>query len=228
MSNNTINSVIAQAIIAEVESKLKSVRGTEVSANKRSVWVKAPKKAEATLKELGFKYAESKDAWWFTYAVDEPAQKPAKTAPKGQKPQKKTAPKAEPTQPKAEKVHEEMPEEAKTRIIAYMRKAYPGAECTCEGTWVWLGGEKTRDFKEALKADGFFWGRGRQAWYCKDYEKLLTHVTASELADKCKPVQMPTIAEEIGLKPKAQAKKAQPKAKKPLKGGIVNVAGLLG
>jgi len=225
MSNNTINSVIAQAIIAEVESKLKSVRGTEVSANKRSVWVKAPKKADATLKELGFKYAESKDAWWFTYAVDEPAQ----TAPKGQKPQKKAEPKpkAEPTQPKAEKVHEEMPEEAKTRIIAYMRKEYPGAECTCNGTWVWVKGEKTRDFKDALKADGFFWSGKREAWYCKDYEKLLTHVFASECAAKCKPVQMPTIAEEIGLKPKAQTKKAQPKAKK-VKGGIVNVAGLLG
>ena len=207
MSNNSINTnVIAQALVAQAQNALKSFRGTTVEANKRSIWVKAPKSAEQTLKGLGYKYAESKDAWWFTYAdTTAPAQKPAKTAPKGQKAQPKPAKKD--TQPKAEKVYAELPAEVQAQVKAIAQKKFPGVTVTIVGAWVRLSGEATKGQKDAIKAEGFHWASAEDKKYWS------------------REIPQAWMSAQVKTAPKAEPKKAQPKAKTtPKKGGVVRLA----
>lgn len=220
MSNNTVD-------FNAVMEALKGIKGITVSVNVRSIWVKANKKAEKALKELGFKYAASKDAWWLTYAdthvqVQAQAKAPAKKAqPKAEKSEKAASPKGKKsygkkgTQPKAERV--ELPEAVKAQIIADVTRKYPGVQAYVEGTWLWLSGEKTREYKDALKKYGFFWSATRQAWHMELPADYIAAVTASvskpaPVAEQPKAVVVEAEAQPEKAEPKAQAK---PRTRKP-------------
>lgn len=208
MSKNS-NVVVLSAKAQKVYDQLKSIRGIDVTVNVRSFWVKAPKtgKTADALKGMGFKFAESKGEWWFTHdggtKVQVQAQTQTKTAPKGQKaqPKKAVTPKAEKAQPKAEKKaerkFEELPEDTKAQVRAYVERTLPGVTVRFKGEWVYLGGETKQNY-DAIKPIGLFWGAKLQEW-CGPAEKLLTYASASADATPAK----------------AQPAKAEPKAQKP-------------
>ena len=181
--NNSVLSQSAQDIVAHTQKSLRGIQGVSVSANKRSVWVSAPKAADAILKSLGYKYATSKDAWWFTYADATPASAPAPVKPAQTAPVAK--PKADAT-PKPEKVYEELPDAVKAHVRTQMARKYPGTQIEIRGSWVFIAGEKTRDYKDALKADGFHWGFKAKAWS--------RALTPAECALKAEPAQKPAPA----------------------------------
>lgn len=211
MSKNVV-SMSGRVIADRVSESLKSFRGVDVSVNCRSVWVKAPQTAEATLKAMDFQYTAKKDAWWYTYADANEvlSLKPARKPAPAQKPQaqKVSAPKPE---AKPEKVYETLPNA--DAIAERMRKAYPGAEVTLRGAWVYVSGEKTRDYKDALKAEGLHWGFKQKAW-CGPVPAAYLPV---------EPKTLPAPAQNAQPAPKAKAKTAK---KTALKGGIVNMASL--
>lgn len=41
---------------------------------------------------------------------------------------------------------------------------FRGVEVEIIGTWIWLTGN-TKEYKEAIKAAGFFWSKNKTAWY---------------------------------------------------------------
>jgi len=244
MSNNN-NTIVKSA--QDIVNQLKSFRGTDVTVNIRSIWVKCPKtgkKADA-LKGMGFKYAESKGAWWYTYnATPTPtqvktAQKSDKTAPKGQKAQAQKASAQKAEKPKAEKTQapKELTPEQKALVDKYARM-FPSTQVSVDRTWVWLKCTKEfgKEHSDALKAEGFWYSSKREEWYrTPEHAQMAqaqaqTKACAEKLAAKtiAHKVQMPTIQEEIWL---VEPKKAQPKAKtakKPaLKSGVVSMAGLI-
>ena len=208
MSNNTNNTVkSAQDIV----NQLKSFRGTDVTINARSIWVKAPqtgKKADA-LKGMGFKYAASKGAWWYTYnATPAPTQKaPAK--------QEKTAkPKAEKAQ--APKAQAELTAEQFALMDKYARM-FPSTQVSVDRTWVWLKCSKEfgKEHADALKAEGFWFSAKREAWYRTPEHAQMAQ---AKTAPKAEPKPVKQVAQKA---PKTTKKTA-------LKGGIVSMAQMLG
>ena len=200
---NVVLSASAEAIVSKVQS-LKGVRGTSV--NIRSIWVDAPEKGKTAdaLKGMGFKFAPKKGQWWLTPA-EAPAQKvstPVKAEPKkAPKPQaEKAQPKAEKAQ-KPQKVYEELPAVVQAYVKAQALKKFPGVQVQIVGTWVRLSGEATKAQKESIKAEGFHWASSEDKKYW-----------SREIPQAWMPAPAP--AQNA---PKAEPKKAQPKARKTVK-----------
>jgi len=161
MSKN--NNVVVNA--ESMREALAPVAGEIVfSANKRSVWARAlSRKAEKALEAAGFKYAKSRGEWYFTYEAEYKPAKFASAEPKAQAKAEKAEKVAE--QPKAERKLAELPAEAAAKIMHACGMAFPGCFIQIVGTWVWVSGEATREFKDALKAKGFRWAHKKQAWF---------------------------------------------------------------
>ena len=225
----TTNANKAQKVSEEVMRLRKelNLKADAIVDNGYCVWVTAPEKGvlSGKLKAEGFAFSSKRGAWW---RKSESASAPAKTAPSGQRPQTKktTQPKAEKAQkpqaekaqtPKAQKELPELPEDVKAILIHRLASRYVECACTIKGTWAWVSGEKTREYIETLKADGFRWSGKNKAWYTPNGipEKFLTGADATPA-----PVQVKT------AEPKAQKKASQEKTT-PKKGGIVNLAQML-
>ena len=209
MNKSVVSNSVAALIKADMVSRFPLYKA-QIEVNPRSAWMRGevPAPVQKALKDAGF--IPCTKGWYFVHeGVKAPQFVQAQT--------KKQTVKAE---PKPEKVYAEVAYEVKSHVLDTFTQKYPQTQITLKGTWLYISGEKTREYKDALKADSFHWGRKILAW-CRA-------LTPEELNGT-------TPVDASKTEPEAQPKAKKPRAKKSdatlkrnvLKGGIVNVAGLL-
>lgn len=160
---NNINTVNPETIVNSVKEALKGMNNVTITVNVRSIWVKAPKRANKTLEKMGFNYCESKNAWWLTYA---PTHTETPTTAKGKGKAKATDNKKSSYRKNQVKTElTEITEKQALEIKAWLEKIFPKAEVIVNGTWVRVKGEATREYAPTLKAMGFFWAPSKEKQY---------------------------------------------------------------
>lgn len=169
MSKNIVSNPFASALKADLEKRLAVFHGAfAVEVNPRSAWVKGevPTEVQTLLKDAGFLVCRK--GYYFTHdCVKMPefkaeAREEVKTVVKAEKPAREYA---------------ELDAAVKTRVMTAFRNMYPGCQIEIRGTWVFVSGEKTRDYKDALKESGLHWGFKVKAWSGPIPESMLTEQT---------------------------------------------------
>ena len=141
---------------------VKRFQNVQIEVNPRSAWVKGeiPQNVQDVLKSAGFVVCSK--GWYFTHECVKMPAFPAVQAPKAEK---------------TEKTFVELDENVKTRVITHYLNEYPGCQIEVRGTWVYISGEKSKDYKDALKESGFHWGFKIKAWSGPIPESVLNEQT---------------------------------------------------
>lgn len=149
---------------------VKRFQNVQIEVNPRSAWVKGevPQNVQDVLKAAGFVVCSK--GWYFTHECVKMPAFPTVQAVQAPKPETVKA-------PKVEKTFAELDENVKTRVITHYLNAFPGCQIEVKGTWVYVSGEKTRDYKDALKESGLHWGFKIKAWSGPIPESVLNEQT---------------------------------------------------
>ena len=176
MSNNNINKVSEESkavVYAMVMRELNGLKA-EVEVNPANVWVSTREKtASQILKDLGFRWAKSRKAWWRPLAEEwlgstEPMSAEAIRHFLGAEPKALSAEVAPAVEPKApEVVAEPTVQEVETMVAEGEKDLAEGKliALSFDRDWLWVSGEATRKIKSQLVELGFRWSARRKAWY---------------------------------------------------------------
>ena len=165
---------------------VKRFQNVQIEVNPRSAWVKGEitQNVQDVLKSAGFVVCSK--GWYFTHeCVKMPAFPVVKT---------------EPVQPvKTEKpvrTFAELDTDTKTRVVTHYLNAFPGCQIEIRGAWVYISGEKSKDYKDTLKESGFHWGFKIKAWSGPIPESVLNEQT-EQGEGNTSPETVTTVTENV-------------------------------
>lgn len=183
MSKNVVSNPFVSALKSQMEARF---MGLQIEVNPRSAWVKGeiPVAVQQILKDAGFMVC--KKGFYFTHeCVKMPA------FPQTVKPVQ--VQKMEPA--KTQKTFAELSADVKAHVLNVFTEKYPNCNVQLRGSWIYISGEATREYKDALKEDGFHWGFKIQAWS--------RALTPEELTVKGQPeaIQAPAVEPKENVNP---------------------------